>query len=226
MLRVVMPSAPETRAKLLAAARQAFADLGYGKARVEDVVARAGVGHGTFYAYFPNKRAALAALIHENAATLVGLAGQPWGAPRRPRRTGGASGKSPPVPTANQVRDSLVAVLSGLADLYDADADLIVLWTEASMRDPELGRVLDEVRRQFAKRVARNIERAAAQGLTRPVDAHTAATALAAMAEQTLFLRAVRKEPLDRDTTVQTLADLWYHALYREQPGDPDGSTQ
>jgi AcrR family transcriptional regulator len=225
MLPVVMPSAPETRAKLLAAARQAFADLGYGKARVEDVVARAGVGHGTFYAYFPNKRAALAALIHENAATLVGLASQPWGAPRRPRRTGGASGKSPPVPTANQVRDSLVAVLGGLADLYDADADLIVLWTEASMRDPELGRVLDEVRRQFAKRVARNIERAAAQGLTRPVDAHTAATALAAMAEQTLFLRAVRKEPLDRDTTVQTLADLWYHALYREQPGKPGGST-
>jgi AcrR family transcriptional regulator len=223
MLRVVMPSAPETRAKLLAAARQAFADLGYGKARVEDVVARAGVGHGTFYAYFPNKRAALAALIHENAATLVGLASQPWGAPRRRRRGGAASA---PVPTADQVRDSLVAVLGGLADLYDADADLIVLWTEASMRDPELGRVLDEVRRQFAKRVARNIERAAAQGLTRPVDAHVAATALAAMAEQTLFLRAVRKEPLDRDVTVQTLADLWYHALYREQPGEPDGSSR
>jgi AcrR family transcriptional regulator len=226
MLPVVMPSAPETRAKLLAAARQAFADLGYGKARVEDVVARAGVGHGTFYAYFPNKRAALAALIHENAATLVGLASQPWGTPRRPRRTGeaGAPDRSPAVPTADQVRDSLVAVLGGLADLYDADADLIVLWTEASMRDPELGRVLDEVRRQFAKRVARNIERAAAQGLTRPVDAHTAATALAAMAEQTLFLRAVRKEPLDREVTVRTLADLWYHALYREQPGEPDGS--
>jgi AcrR family transcriptional regulator len=219
MLRVVMPSAPETRAKLLAAARQAFADLGYGKARVEDVVARAGVGHGTFYAYFPNKRAALAALIHENAATLVGLASQPWGTPHRPRRPGEPAA----VPTAGQVRESLAAVLGGLADLYDADADLIVLWTEASMRDPELGRVLDEVRRQFAKRVARNIERAAAQGLTRPVDAHTAATALAAMAEQTLFLRAVRKEPLDRDLTVQTLADLWYHALYRDQPGAPGG---
>ena len=218
-----MPTAIDTRARLLAAARQAFADLGYGKARVEDVVARAGVGHGTFYAYFPNKRAALAALIHENAATLVGLASQPWGAPRRPPRAGEASA---PVPTADQVRDSLVAVLGGLADLYDADADLIVLWTEASMRDPELGRVLDEVRRQFAKRVARHIERAAAQGLTRPVDAHVAATALAAMAEQTLFLRAVRKEPLDRDVTVRTLADLWYHALYREQPGEPDGSTR
>jgi AcrR family transcriptional regulator len=189
-----VPSASETRVRLLAAARRAFADLGYGPARVEDIVARAGVGHGTFYAYFKNKRAALAALIHENAATLVELAGQPW----RP----------------GDVRASLVEVLGGLSDLYDRDADLIGLWTEASLQDPELGRVLDEVRRQFVSRIARTIERAAAQGLIRPVDPWTAATALAAMAEQTMFLRAVRKEPLDRDRTVETLADLWYHALY------------
>src|SRR5919205_358830 len=110
-----MPSAPETRARLLAAARRAFADLGYARARVEDVGAR------------------------------------------------------------------LVEVLGGLSDLYDRDADLIALWTEASTQDPELGRLLDEVRRQFVARIARNIERAAAQGLTRPVDPWTAATALAAM---------------------------------------------
>ena len=98
-----MPTATDTRARLLVAARQAFAELGYGRARVEDVVAR----------------------------------------------------------------------------------------------------------------IARNIEHAAGQGLTRPVDPLTAATALAAMAEQTMFLRAVRGEPLDRDRTVETLADLWLHALYR-----------
>ena len=111
-------------------------------ARVEDVVARAGVGHGTFYAYFRNKRAALAALVSENAATLVELAAQPW----RP----------------GDVRASLVEVLGGLSDLYDRDADLIALWTEASIQDPELGRILDEVRRQFVARIARNIEHAAA----------------------------------------------------------------
>jgi len=66
-------------------------------------------------------------------------------------------------------------------------------------------------------RIARNIEHAAGQGLTRPVDPLTAATALAAMAEQTMFLRAVRGEPLDRDRTVETLADLWLHAVYRER---------
>jgi len=189
-----VPTGLETRAKLLVAARRAFAELGYAKARVEDVVSRAGVGHGTFYAYFPNKRAALVALIQENAATLVELASQPWG--------------------AGDVRATLMEVLGGLADLYDRDADVIALATEASVQDPELGAVLDEVRRQFRNRIARNIERTQAHGVTRPVDPGTAATALAAMAEQTMFLRAVRKEPLDRDLTVRTLADLWYHALY------------
>src|SRR6266545_709702 len=155
-----MAQTSETRAKLLAAARRAFAELGYAKARVEDVVTAAGVGHGTFYAYFPNKQAALAALVREHAGTLEELAMKPW--------------------RAGDVRASLA-----------------------------------EVRRQFVERIARNVERAAKQGLAWPVDPFTAATALAAMAERTLFLLATRKESLDRDQTVEVLANLWYHALYR-----------
>jgi AcrR family transcriptional regulator len=191
--------ASETRDRLLAASRRAFAELGFAKARVEDVVTRAGVGHGTFYAYFPNKQAALAALMREHASTLEQLASQPW--------------------RAGDVRRSLAEVLDGLADLYDRDADMVVLWTEAAAHDPALTAVLDEVRHQFVERIARNVERAQAQGLARPVDAFTAATALAAMAERTLFLRAAGKEPLDRDRTVEVLADLWYHALYEEGAG-------
>jgi AcrR family transcriptional regulator len=191
-----MAQASETRAKLLAAARRAFAELGYARTRVEDVVNRAGVGHGTFYAYFPNKQAALEALVREHAGTLEELAMKPW--------------------RAGDVRASLAEVLAGLADLYERDADMLLLWTDAAANDPELAAILDEVRHQFVERIARNVERAAKQGLARPVDPFTAATALAAMGERTLFLLATRKEPLDRDQTVEVLADLWYHALYRE----------
>lgn len=196
-----MPTAPETRVKLLAAARRAFAELGYAKARVEDVVSRAGVGHGTFYAYFPNKRAALAALMREHALSLVEIASRPW-------RDG-------------DVRASLTTALTGLAEVYERDADMIKLWTEAAATDPELGSVVDDVRRQFTARVARNIERAQAQGLARPVDAGTAAAALGAMFEQTMVLRVVRHEPLDREVTIRTLVDLWYHALYLPGGDDP-----
>jgi AcrR family transcriptional regulator len=189
--------ASETRAKLLAAARRAFAELGYARARVEDIVTRAGVGHGTFYAYFANKQAALAALMREHAGTLGELAGQPW--------------------RAGDVRASLAEVLGGLADLYDRDADMVALWTEAAAHDPDLAKILDEVRGQFVERIARNVERAQAQGMARAVDPFTAAVALAAMAERTLFLRAVGLEALDRDVTVETLVDLWHHALYKTE---------
>lgn len=189
-----MPNAPDTRAKLLVAARRAFAELGYTSARVADIVSRAGVGHGTFYAYFPNKRAALTALIKENAATLLALAAEPW--------------------RAGDVRASLAEVLGGLSELYERDADLVALSAEAAAQDAELRQIYEDVRRQFVDRVARNIERAQAQGQARTVDVRVAATALSAMAERTLLLRVTGAEPLDRKATVETLADLWYHALY------------
>jgi AcrR family transcriptional regulator len=189
-----MPSSSDTRAKLLVAARQAFADLGYEKARVEDVVTRAGVGHGTFYAYFPNKRAALAALVHDFAEAQLKLASEPW----RP----------------GDVRASLTEALTGIVELYDRDADLIKLWTTTAANDPELSELVDDVRRQLVARIARNIERSQAQGMARPVDPHIAATILSAMFQQTMVLLVVRHEPLDRDLTVATLIDLWYHALY------------
>jgi AcrR family transcriptional regulator len=195
-----MPNAPATRVKLLAASRRAFAELGYNQARVADIVTRAGVGHGTFYAYFPNKRAALTALIKENAAALLELASQPW----RP----------------GDVRATLTEVIGGLSELYERDADLIALSAEAAAQDAELRAITDDVRRQFVDRVARNIERAQAQGQARQVDVRVAATALSAMTERTLMLRVTRAEPLDQKATVETLVDLWYHALYRADSAD------
>jgi AcrR family transcriptional regulator len=189
-----MPSPTDTRARLLVAARQAFADLGYDKARVEDIVTRAGVGHGTFYAYFPNKRAALAALVHDFAEAQLKLASEPW----RP----------------GDVRASLTEALTGIVALYDRDADLITLWTTTAANDPELSELVDDVRRQFVARLARNIERSQAQGMARPVDPQAAAIVLAAMFQQTMVWLIVRNEPIDRDVTVATLIDLWYHALY------------
>lgn len=187
-------SSSATRAKLLAAARAAFAEIGYDKARVDDVVGRAGVGHGTFYAYFANKRAALAALVGDFAEAQLQLASQPW----RP----------------GDVRASLTEAVNGMAELYERDADLITLWTTAVPNDPELRSLVDDVRRQFVQRLARNIERSQAQGMARPVDPVVAATILTAMFEQTMVLLVVRHEALDRDLTVATLIDLWYHALY------------
>ncbi|HXG42850.1 MAG TPA: helix-turn-helix domain-containing protein [Dehalococcoidia bacterium] len=63
MARVRLPA--DRRQSLLAAARRVFASKGYEAATVSEIVAEAGVAHGTFYLYFPSKRAAVVQLADE-----------------------------------------------------------------------------------------------------------------------------------------------------------------
>jgi AcrR family transcriptional regulator len=53
----------ERRLDLLHAARDVFATKGYHAAKVDDIVARAGVAKGTFYLYFPDKRSVFVELV-------------------------------------------------------------------------------------------------------------------------------------------------------------------
>ena len=56
------------RAAILAAAREVFADMGYGAATVRDIVRATDLAAGTFYNYFPDKEAVFRALLEESAA--------------------------------------------------------------------------------------------------------------------------------------------------------------
>lgn len=56
-------NAAKRRAELVLAAYELFVDKGYRSVVVADIVARAGVSHGTFYNYFTNKRDVLDAVI-------------------------------------------------------------------------------------------------------------------------------------------------------------------
>ena len=55
------------RLAILDAAREVFADLGYGAATVRDIVRRTDLATGTFYNYFPDKEAVFRALLEESA---------------------------------------------------------------------------------------------------------------------------------------------------------------
>lgn len=81
-----------TRRRLMAAGIEVLAERGYHAARVDDVVTRAEVSHGTFYLYFANKDALVLALAERGAEELGGLVAQlgdvaPGPAGRREVRT-------------------------------------------------------------------------------------------------------------------------------------------
>jgi AcrR family transcriptional regulator len=58
------------RAAILDAAREVFAELGYGAATVRDIVRRTDLATGTFYNYFPDKEAVFRELLNESAREL------------------------------------------------------------------------------------------------------------------------------------------------------------
>jgi AcrR family transcriptional regulator len=54
-----------TQRRLLEAAEQVFADLGYHEASIVKITEAAGVAHGTFYRYFPSKQAIFDELVDD-----------------------------------------------------------------------------------------------------------------------------------------------------------------
>src|SRR3954453_3636470 len=62
------------RTAILDAAREVFADLGYGAASVRDIVRGTDLATGTFYNYFPDKEAVFRALLDESITEARALA--------------------------------------------------------------------------------------------------------------------------------------------------------
>lgn len=56
---------PESLSKLKRAARKLFVERGYHATRPQDIAREAGLGHGTFYLHFPDKRACFLSFVEE-----------------------------------------------------------------------------------------------------------------------------------------------------------------
>jgi len=63
----------ERRQKILGHARDVFARRGYHDAKIDEIVAAAGVARGTFYLYFEDKRAVFDEIV-DRAFTQIGMA--------------------------------------------------------------------------------------------------------------------------------------------------------
>src|SRR5215467_10881651 len=56
---------PESLPKIKKAARKLFVERGYDATRPQDIAREAGLGHGTFYLHYPDKRACFLAFVEE-----------------------------------------------------------------------------------------------------------------------------------------------------------------
>lgn len=181
-----------TRARLLEAARTAIAEHGYVAARVEDIVALAGVSHGTFYTYFENKAAAFHALIGVAASELQAVVDEPWDGP-----DGTAA---------------VEAVIGRFVAVFATHAPVVRGWLEASAHDPQFATRLREVRGGYVHRVAEVLAPSLA-GTGH--DPSLAATALVAMVEGAVTQGVVDRGPITQGELVRTLRSLWVGGVIR-----------
>ncbi|GAB2978188.1 TetR/AcrR family transcriptional regulator [Nocardioides montaniterrae] len=65
----------ETRREIIDAAFACFAERGYHGTGIADIAARLGIGHGTFYRYFENKRDIVEHVIDDVLGQVVGALG-------------------------------------------------------------------------------------------------------------------------------------------------------
>lgn len=190
--------AAATGEQLLAAARETFEQRGYAATSVGAITKAANTAHGTFYLHFANKEDAFARVMASVMEEMYA-------------RT------TPAVHTADPAETVRVAV-RGYLEVFIAHRGLWRCLLEGMLQNPSIERMWLELRVPFAERIVRAMTRARDGGRARgDVDFERAALALCSMCEWYAFTNFNLHGPGvidDLDTVVDTLSDLWYHAVY------------
>jgi AcrR family transcriptional regulator len=198
-----------TRERLLAAARESFAKLGFASTRVADIVALAGTSHGTFYTYFDDKRDVLLALTQEAASAIYGAAVAPIANGRQ---------QSP--------RDAIRARMTVFFRTYSEWWDVVRTWDHASAIHPEVDELRARIRASIVEQLCRLLAHDREHGhVDGELDLEITAIALTAMVEEF----AGRWFALGRTlgtTEIDQLTALWAGALYGSEAAGAQGQNR
>ena len=181
-----------TRQTILDAALCLFSAKGYHQTTVPDIVKAAGVGHGTFYEYFSNRRDVLIALTAIAAKNLSG---------RRSRPT--------PMSAAERIRYEILWYLSD----HTEHLELTKIWSEAERFDPDVAAARRAHHDERIERIRRSIELAKPPG----IDPAVAAVALYAMLDAFVYRWYVERCSGTKSSEIlhaaETLSALWLNAI-------------
>lgn len=198
--------ADATRQQLLAAAGDVFAAAGYQAATVRAITARARTAHGTFYLYFENKEDIFCRLIETVIVDELEVGTHTF-------------------LDAGPDRDRLADALATFAVDYARHVGLWRALLEGVLQSRAIRDLWLELRRRTVLLLADEMRAQHGRGLVRPLDPLPAAHALTSMTEWFAFTHLALDEPPSADgrrgveLVVETLTDLWLHAVYGRVAG-------
>jgi AcrR family transcriptional regulator len=192
----------ERQRQILSCAKRVFAERGFHNANVSHICEAAGIGRGTLYQYFTNKRSVLTAILRETLQRVtahmeaVRVATAPLPAPERVKRSAVQAFN------ANELKELLNVV-------FDDSDTLRILLREAVGLDVEIESMLAEIDAVVTGIVERDLRRALAAGLIRELDPRAVAVLIVGGVEK-LALAALRgSEPIDLDGIVREATALY-----------------
>ncbi len=210
--------AAQTRAALIAAARDVIERDGYHAARITDIADQAGTAIGSFYHHFSGKQAVFTAVMHDHLATLHNTAGTGGGG------DGGRDTDDTEVRTLAEQRAHAIqrvnAAIDRYLDDYPGHTSLLLLrLDEAIGTHPELIELRLAVHRHFASAIATSLRRWQAAGIAdATLDADHAGDALAAMVGHATRVWRLFGSPYDRDVASRNLTALWCNGVGLSNP--------
>lgn len=194
----------ETRARLVDAASECFAEYGYTHTRISDICHRAGIAQGTFYRHFSNlDEAFIAALL----PALDDLARSTEGS-----RPAGAQSAS---------LDALVDTNTHYVEMYARHRDLLRVMREAAAASPNDGfvKMWLRLRAAFVDRTRAWLEHLHDEGEIRKVDFELLAEALGSLTEQMVYVHVGLPTATPRPERLaelgRTIGEVWYRTLPR-----------
>ncbi len=189
--------------QILSCAKRVFAERGYHAANVSHICEAAGIGRGTLYQYFANKRAVLTAILRETLERVRALMEQQSRETEFPPPEQ-VSRRAAIKVTAHQLRRVLEVV-------FDDGDTLRILLREAVGIDVEAESLLAQIDEALIQIVENDIRRAQRAGIVRPLDARAVATLVVGGVEK-LALAALRSlTPIDLETMSLEVAKV--HAI-------------
>jgi AcrR family transcriptional regulator len=198
-----------TRQAFQDAARRVFARDGYLSARIEDIAEEAGKSQATFYLYFDNKEQLLESLAVDFDAELQREVAALY------------RGGLPP-------GEALRQAISAFWHHHRRKLPEIVGILQASMVDPTFAAIWQRIRAKGVRSIALGIRYSQDRGFCPGLDPDVAASALSAMIEYFCYVwQATGGETdivLTDDRAVETLWQIWSHAIYWTDSSDGAGS--
>lgn len=185
--------------QILACAKRVFAERGFHAANISHICAEAGIGRGTLYQYFHNKKAVFTAVIRQVLDRVQALVG----APRQPF----------PPPEDLDRRMVLRWAASQLRRLFEAvfedEPTLRILLREAVGVDVDVEKLLGEIDDALIGLVAADLRASQEAGYVRAdLDPRLTATLMVGGVEK-LALTALRSaEPIDLDRLAREASRL------------------